>query len=193
MDMPLDETGRAQAGCLGAWLREREVTSIFCSPLVRAAESASIAAREYGILRVQAHDLFRELDTGVFTGLTMEEARLRYPEAYATFHARSWDSVPGAESSRSLRERALSAWTLLSSAEPSGGDATVCVTHGGFLQWMVRTVFDADTWMPLVPTDNCAVFELFVMPTGMDGFPFMQWKHFNYRVPCAGDRAEPVF
>ena len=78
---------------------------------------------------------------------------------------------------------------MRSLALDSGGDV-FCVTHGGFIQWLVRVTFGVeDSWMPLFPTGNCGVFELEVVPH--DGGAYRLWRSLNFLpVPPA---TPPVF
>ena len=182
LDMPLDDTGRAQAGCLGRWLAEAGVDTVLSSPLARAAETARIAAAACSLPGIRLDPAFTEIDTGIFTGLGFEESRERQPEVFAAFSGQSWEAVPGAEKAEALYERALGAWSVLRLAAEGGGRAVACVSHGGFIQWLVRATFGGRSWMPLVSTANCGVYELLVEPTRV-GAAYLQWRLMNFQAP----------
>ncbi|MBN1241581.1 MAG: histidine phosphatase family protein [Spirochaetales bacterium] len=178
-DYPLDESGREQAAALGAWLRDRGIASCAASPLARARETAEIAAELAGIPPPSFDPVFRELDTGAFSDLSMEQIRARYPAEHAAFERLSWEGVPGAERVAELASRARLAWERLRAEANSSGGNVLCVSHGGFIQWLVRVTFGLeDSWMPLIPTGNCGVFELLAVPLG-DG-AFVQWHRINH-------------
>jgi broad specificity phosphatase PhoE len=187
LDMPLDGTGRAQAGSLGLWLAQAGVDTLLSSPLARAAETARIAAAACSLPGICIDPAFTEIDTGVFTGLGFEESRERHPEVFSAFSGQSWEAVPGAEKAEALYERALAAWSVLrgaalESAAEGGGRAIACVSHGGFIQWLVRATFGGRSWMPLVSTANCGVYELLVEPTRA-GPAYLQWRLMNFQAP----------
>jgi broad specificity phosphatase PhoE len=220
LDLPLDEAGKAQARALGAWLAGEGLDSVLSSPLARAAETAAIVARAAGLPAPEPSPLLRELDAGIFTGLSLPEAAELHPEATASFERRSWDGVPGAESSVDLYARALSAWRLLRerASEPAaggrgraaagpegqapagkgGGNAAaprciLALSHGGFIQWLLRSSFGCRSWMPLFTTGNCGVFELFVEPLGPGEPAYLIWRKIDWRAPDAAPRIEQVF
>lgn len=190
-DFPLDDTGRLQAAELGAWLGIRGVDALFASPLLRAAETASILASSLGLEKPSLRQEFRELDTGSFSGISLEEAQVRYPEVYADFAHRSWSAVPDAERPEALYDRAIEAWSLLRAAAFSGKRRIACVSHGGFIQWLVRVTFGTRSWMPILPTGNCGIFELLVEPAGEGNF--LRWERLNFLVPGAAKAIGPVF
>ncbi|HUW39996.1 MAG TPA: histidine phosphatase family protein [Rectinemataceae bacterium] len=192
-DFRLDEAGRAQAAAAGTWLASQKIGAVVTSPLARAAETGRIIAAACGLPRPRLDPTLMEIDTGMFSGISLDEARTRFPEAYAAFEHQSWDGVPDAEKSDSLFERAMSAWDLLRGLALDGERSIACVSHGGFIQWLVRATFGGRKWMPLLPTSNCGVFELLVTPT-MAGYPaYMQWRLLNYQ-PAAGlSSLPPVF
>lgn len=178
-DYPLDEAGREQAAALGAWLRDRGIVACAASPLSRARETAEIAAEAADLPPPGFDPVFRELDTGAFSDLSMEEIRARFPAEHAAFERLSWEGVPGAERVAGLAARARLAWARLRDLANSSGGNVLCVSHGGFIQWLVRVTFGLeDSWMPLVPTGNCGVFELLAAPLG-DG-AYVQWHRINH-------------
>ena len=75
-DLPLTETGRAQASELGARLRGRSFAMVLSSPLARAADTARIAG--FGEQLVVDDDL-REWDYGEFEGRKTDEIRIEFP------------------------------------------------------------------------------------------------------------------
>lgn len=184
LDLELDETGRAQARAAGEWLAKQGIDAIFSSPLARAAETARIIAGGCALPEVRLDPILAEIDTGLFTGLSFKESRERHPEVYAAFEGRSWEAVPGAEKADALYDRAMGAWSLLRSRALAGDRAIACVSHGGFIQWLVRSTFGCRSWMPLLTTSNCGVFELFVDPKSA-GTAYLQWRHVNFQPPPA--------
>jgi broad specificity phosphatase PhoE len=189
LDLPLDDSGRAQAQAAGRWLARRGIGAILSSPLARAAETARIAAAACGLGESVCDPIFSEIDVGIFTGMSYEEARERYPAMFRAFEAESWDAVAGAEKSEALYERAMGAWAILRDRALSGEASLACVSHGGFMQWLVRATFGCRSWMPLLHTANCGLFELVVRPSG-EGPAYLQWRRLNYQAPEAGKASQ---
>ena len=185
VDLPLAEKGRAQARAVGAWLADKGIGHLYASPLLRAAETARIIAQACGSSQ-EPHldDTFVEMDTGLFSGLGYEESQARFPEIFAAFQGQSWEAVPGAEKANALYARAIRAWGILRERALSGEKALACISHSGFIQWLVRATFGCRAWMPLFSIANCGVFELIVAPT-RSGQAYLQWRNLNLQAPSA--------
>ena len=211
-DRRLSRHGREQAAAAAMWFTESkiDVDFVYASPLVRATETAEIVCSDAGYPSPEALESALELDTGVFTGLTFPEIQERYPEEYAEFVVGSWESVPEAESIASLTRRGLDTWErIVGRANEIGstsGDhrdrsersvTILTVTHGGMLQWILKTSFGATPeqpipWMPLVLASNCAVFSFRARPvrgTDRNGDArssyYARWSLMNH-TPTAG-------
>ena len=197
-DSPLTEAGRQQAAATADWFRKlgEPLAAVFSSPLSRARETARIiAGANDGIGTAgepEVLDGLLELETGIFTGLSFEEIRQRYPAEYAQFVVASWEAVPGAERTSSLAARALACWqSIVARANSSEAPAIVAVTHGGMLQWVLKSSFGAHPespppWMPLVRASNCGIFQFDARP--IDGIDqagtsvrwyYGQWSRMN--------------
>jgi broad specificity phosphatase PhoE len=183
LDLPLADAGRQQARAVGTWLASKCVDHIVSSPLARAAETAHIIARACGRGEHPSFNAaFLEMDTGIFSGLGYDEAQGRHPEVFAAFRGHSWEAVPGAEKADALYDRAMAGWTLLRERATAGAKAQVCITHSGFMQWMLRATFGCRSWMPLFAVGNCGVFELVVTPTP-SSLAYLQWRNLNFQAP----------
>jgi broad specificity phosphatase PhoE len=183
MDLPLTAEGRRQAALLAPWLAGKRIGAVYSSPLVRALDTARAISSAAGLGEPERVDLLKEVDTGRFSGLSMEEAKQLYPEHYERFRHESWEGVPSAERSSDLARRALAAWELLAeTAQTRGIRDIVAVSHGGLIQWLFRASFGHFSWMPLMTTGNCAVFMLEAVPTSPGHDPFAQWRYVDHRV-----------
>ena len=169
-ESPLTDLGREQAHAAGRWLAGRGIGRLLTSPQERAAETAAIAAAEAGLPAPEPLALLEEIDIGLFSGLTWEQAAGRHPAAYAAFQRSSWEAVPGAETVGELYARAMELWRLLLARAGSGERSILCVTHSGFLQWIIKTTVGQRDWMPLFSaTGNCCVSHLRVDNRDADG------------------------
>lgn len=207
MDCHLSTLGREQASATAAWFIQSKINvdHVYASPLVRATETAEIVCANAGYPAPESLESALELDTGAFTGLTFPEIKERYPVDYAEFVVGSWESVPDAESIVSLTRRGLDTWErLVKRANEIGATADdrrersdepvtiLTVTHGGMLQWILKTSFGATPeqpipWMPLVLASNCAVFSFQARPVrSIDrnenprSWYYGQWSMMNY-------------
>jgi broad specificity phosphatase PhoE len=127
-DPPLDDHGRAQAHALARRLSGETFTAIYSSPLLRALETAQIAAAPHG-LPVITHAGLRERHVGEWAGLTFDEARARAPERFLG----DWrtDGAPGGETQAILTARVAACLDEILAAHPDG--RLIVVSHGGSL------------------------------------------------------------
>ena len=203
-DSPLTETGRRQARAAAAWLRGRlpvpgdavpssepqaarsvarpPFARVFTSPLSRTRDTAAIVARELGGVPVEVWEELNELDIGLFTGLSSEQASLRHPAEWERFRAQSWEGVPGAERVEALLARAEALWARLLERQRAGEGPLLSVTHSGILQWIVKTTLGQREWMPLFPMGNCGAsrFRLRNRPEGEPPGYHWEWALVNH-------------
>lgn len=183
LDVPLSDEGREQASRRGALLAGERDTALFCSPLSRARETAELIARAGGYAAPRQLEALLEIDTGRLTGRAWRDFEEKEPEAFARFRAESWDSVEGAEGSEALYRRGLAAWTALRDRALDEELSTIiAVTHAGLLQWLVKTSLACRTWLPLLPTPNCAVYRLRVEPVEGGG-AYRSWIELGTPLP----------
>lgn len=128
-DIPLNETGRAQARATGMLLTRRRWDAIFSSPLGRAVETASIIAAEVGLAQPTLIDALVERNYGQAEGLDWLEVETRYPH-----HA----TVPGRESREDVAARVVPALMALAAERPT--QALLVVSHGGAIRSVLNQV-----------------------------------------------------
>jgi probable phosphoglycerate mutase len=137
IDVPLNDTGRAQARAAAARLAMQHFDALYSSDLSRTVETAAAAAM---LLRldVEPTPTLRERFYGAFQGLTHSEAQARYPSDYERFSARDPDHAPpcGGERLRHFSARVEAALTAL--ADRHRGETLLIVTHGGVLDIVHR-------------------------------------------------------
>ncbi len=107
-DSPLTARGVAQARGLAAFLVEVAIDRLYASPQGRARRTAEIVAEATGCTP-QFDDRLVEADYGVADGLTIAEARARYPGEWERREADRWGvALPGGESIAEVWRRAES-------------------------------------------------------------------------------------
>jgi probable phosphoglycerate mutase len=154
-DVPLNETGRAQARVLAGVLRRTGLAGVVASDLVRAHETALIVAVELGLAVAYVDAALRERAFGVFEGLTREECETQHPEAWA-----AWlDSkrVPrGGEAHDVLTARVVAGLARVAREVATEDAPALVVTHGGAL----RAIVVAATGKAPPPVANGAVWRV---------------------------------
>jgi broad specificity phosphatase PhoE len=82
-DVPLSDTGRAQAEALGRYLadlpEDQRPTAVLSSPFARALTTAQLATAGLGV-RVRTDERLRERDFGAFDGMTGAGIREQFPD-----------------------------------------------------------------------------------------------------------------
>lgn len=139
-DIPLNETGIYQAGLLSEALSGCSVEAVYASPLKRAYDTACVVAAKEKLPVIPVEEL-REVDFGLWEGLTWDEICHKYPGDFA-----AWDENPvrntptGGEKKESSRGRCKTAMErILNSAE---GDIAI-VAHGGILVFVADFLLQA--------------------------------------------------
>lgn len=129
-DIPLNETGLHQARCLAEGMREREISAVYSSPLLRAAQTAEILAEEKG-LSVSVLPELREVDFGLWEGRSWTEVDAEFHEDFRRWEENPAEYMPtGGESRESCRERCRAAMEQILAGTVT--DAAI-VAHGGIL------------------------------------------------------------
>jgi broad specificity phosphatase PhoE len=154
-DVPLNAVGYSQARALGRALRRVSPVAVVSSDLVRAVETARVAA---ALLRVELAYTDRELRErafGCFEGLTREECVARHPEAW-----RAWveeqRAPEGGEDRKVLAARVTAAIGRAAEELLPGAGPLLVVTHGGSLRAAVTAAYGS---MP-PPIANGAIWRV---------------------------------
>ena len=129
LDPPLNATGRAQARLAGLGLARAGAVALYSSDLQRACETARLVGRATGLQVVQNVGL-REINFGIWQGLSSQEIRQRPPDVYAARRDNPFDVAPaGAETWRQFYDRAVLTVDEILASERAG--SVVLVTHSG--------------------------------------------------------------
>lgn len=145
-DIPLNDTGRAQALLAAEALRDDGWERVASSTLLRARETAEIIASALGLERPLTHPGLMERDYGVAEGTLVADFRARYGEGLP---------VPGAETHEELTERALAAIEEVVSQAPDV--PTVVVAHGGVIRSLLLHATDGALPRPGERIENASV------------------------------------
>ena len=130
-DIPLNDTGRAQAAATAESLAGEEWHAIVTSPLGRARETARIISRRLDLGEPQVDGRLVERAYGEAEGLDAAALAERFP---------GMEGVPGIERRSDVTRRVLPA--LESIALENQGRRVLIVAHGGVIGSVVRWVTD---------------------------------------------------
>lgn len=127
-DIPLGETGRKQAACLGRRFAHTPLDAVYSSPLLRAWQTAQGVCEQLPIQPVACDDL-REIDGGLLEGQTNADNIKRYPDVMHAFrHDPSKFCPPQGECARTVHERTTAAmWRIV---KENRGKTVAIVSHG---------------------------------------------------------------
>jgi glucosyl-3-phosphoglycerate phosphatase len=184
-DIPLDETGRAQADRAARLLAGLRPDLIVSSDLSRAASTAAALARLTGLEVTLDKDL-RERHGGCWEGLTDTEIRARYPAEHA-----SWNP-PDGEPSVVVADRVAGALHRVAAALAggrlaggglAGGGLAVVVSHGAALRLGMSRLLGMpeELFGVLGPLSNCS--------WSMLGRRYDRWRLLEHN---AGTLPEPI-
>jgi broad specificity phosphatase PhoE len=128
--VPLDETGRAQAATLAEQAVPYEFAALWCSPLLRARETADAVARRVGLTPREDARLM-ETDSGEWTDRSFAEVQAEDPEGFERFrHGDPAFAFPGGESFAQQAVRVAAAFHDIKRAEAPA----LVVCHGGVIR-----------------------------------------------------------
>ena len=138
IDVPLNETGRAQAQRLGARLAAEPPDVLLASDLLRTRQTGEPLSQHWG-LAAALRPAFREQSFGVLEGLDVPTIKARHPELWAHWleHRADFCLPGGGESIRQFHARVIGA--VREAAQAWAGRVVTVVTHGGVLDMLWRT------------------------------------------------------
>lgn len=143
LNVALNETGRLQAAALASYLADVPIGAIYSSDLIRAYQTAEPIAEVLG-LPITTNENLREINLGVFQGLTGDELRRspHHADAYEMWRTDDEYAPNGGESFSQLGDRTLAAWEQI--AQESQAETVLIVTHGGNIKSLIMRMFPAD-------------------------------------------------
>ncbi|CAM3169331.1 bifunctional RNase H/acid phosphatase [Mycobacterium intermedium] len=140
-DPALNEVGWRQAGLAARYLAQRGgIATVISSPLQRACDTATTAARALGVDLTVDED-FIETDFGAWEGLTFAEAAARDPELHRRWLQDTSAAPPGGESFDSVHQRVLRARDRVITRYP--GETVLVVSHVTPIKMLLRMALDA--------------------------------------------------
>lgn len=136
-DVPLDDTGRAQARALHDYLASETFDLAVSSDLSRAYETAEIALGTRDV-PIERNPAWREMRFGTWEGLAWPEIVARHPQLAADAAAQPKSYTP--EDGEAFEDvcRRVAAALLAIDRRVSDGARVLAVTHAGVLHALLR-------------------------------------------------------
>jgi broad specificity phosphatase PhoE len=160
IDLPLTPKGQLQAQQMAAAFQQHPVDEIYCSPLLRAVETAEVLSGTLG-LPFSVVENFREVNVGELEGMDdLEQAwKINFEIWTAWARGEAEVSFPGGEDWYCLYRRMVEGlYPLLEERE---GRRIAVVAHGGIITaTLARLVNNLNFYdMFSSPSHNCSITE----------------------------------
>lgn len=144
LETPLNANGIAQSQALAAYFvaQQTYVDAIYSSDLSRAFDTATIigAALRHDVI---PDERLREMNLGIFQGLTWDERIAKYPDIHNAYATGDMDyMLPQGESRRQFQDRAYAAFEELVASDDH--EHIMLVSHGGTIKYMLRRILNDD-------------------------------------------------
>lgn len=155
-DIPLNETGRAQAELLAKGMDSRPVSKIFSSSLIRATETAERISTRQKVEICPMPQLI-EVEFGKWEGMTWDEIMEAYPKEYAL-----WASCPDEASppEGETRDHVISrcVWTIREILRITGGREDVAiVSHGATIAYLISYMMQDHPEVESIIVENASI------------------------------------
>ena len=119
-----------------------DIDKIYSSDLIRAVETASYISKIFKKDIVKMKE-FREINFGLWEGLTFEEIKKNYPEEHKIWKETPHNAkIPGGETLEDVYKRVMSG--LKKVLKESIGQNIIIVSHGGPIKLMILGLLEID-------------------------------------------------
>jgi broad specificity phosphatase PhoE len=141
-DVDLSDEGRRQAEALALRLSDDHIAAVYCSPMRRTIETATIVARPQGLTPI-LRDGLREINHGRWESLRRSDVEAQFPQEYLEWEEDPYIYAPlGGESGLSVLARALPVMreVVLSHA----GENVAVVSHKATIRLIISSLLGFD-------------------------------------------------
>ena len=141
-DVDLSDEGRHQAEALALRLSDDHIMAVYCSPMKRTVETATILAQPQGLLPIQREGL-REINHGRWESLRRSDVEAQFPEEYAAWEEDPFIYAPlEGESGLSVMARALP--VIREIVLNHAGENVAVVSHKGTIRLIISSLLGFD-------------------------------------------------
>ena len=131
-NLPLNQEGRKQVKALALTLKNKPLTAIYTSPLIRALETARLIKAFHPTIPIFEEKGFIEMDLGEFDGMKAQDWAEQYPD-----FRKAWNEnpaslkMPGGESLKEVQIRAKDTLERITRIYPP--DTTILISSHNFV------------------------------------------------------------
>ncbi len=141
-DVDLSEEGRRQAEALALRLSDDHITAVYCSPMKRTVETATIVARPQGLTPIR-RDGLREINHGRWESLRRSDVEAQFPEEYTAWEEDPFIYAPlEGESGLSVMARALP--VIREVVLNHAGENVAVVSHKATIRLIISSLLGFD-------------------------------------------------
>lgn len=142
MNVELSEDGKFQAARLAERLADEPVVAVYCSPMTRTVQTASILAAPHQISLTHQEGL-REIDHGHWEGMRRADVEAQFPEEYAAWEEDPFTFAPqGGEAGVNVIARALP--VIREIVVKHRGHNVIVVSHKATLRLILSSLLGFD-------------------------------------------------
>jgi probable phosphoglycerate mutase len=142
IEVELSEEGRWQVACLAKRLADDQITAVYCSPMLRTIETATIMCEPLHLTPIP-RDGLREIHHGRWETLLRRDVEQRYPEEYAAWQEDPFTFAPeGGESGLMVMARALP--IIREIAVKHSGERVAVISHKATIRLILSSLLGFD-------------------------------------------------
>jgi broad specificity phosphatase PhoE len=142
VDVELSEEGKFQAARLAERLADDNITAVYCSPLTRTIQTATILAMPHKLPLIH-QDGLREIHHGHWEGMRRADVEAQFPDEYAAWEEDPFTFAPqGGEAGVNVIARALP--VIREIVLEHRGQNVLVVSHKATLRLLISTLLGFD-------------------------------------------------
>jgi broad specificity phosphatase PhoE len=183
--MNLSPRGEEQALALAGYLRDKEFDAVYASPMRRVQQTLE-PLRKNGVPSAKVLQALREVDFGVWTGLSWEQVQAKFKVSpYQWLDQLECGGIPEAECGPDFRARVEPSLRQIIEAHPGQQVAVAC--HGGVIRMMLSILLDLPLpRMGMIEIDYASITQISCKPgrIRLELLNFTPWRDLplNYGV-----------
>lgn len=136
-DDELSDKGKTQVQELANEISDSGIEILFCSPMIRAQQTAKVLKEKIGCEMKTIEDLRERNKNGILSGMTKNEAKIKYPKLVEEVKDYR-NQIQGAESQEDFVKRIKKAFMEVINV--AGYSTIGIVTHGGPIWAVFRDI-----------------------------------------------------
>jgi probable phosphoglycerate mutase len=142
IDIDLSDEGRAQVRCLAQRLASDPLAAVYCSPMKRTTETATIVAAPHGLTPIPKDGL-QEIAHGRWEGMRRKDVEVKFADEYTRWEADPFTFAPvEGESGLAVMARALP--IVREIVTRHDGKTVAVVSHKATLRLVICAILGID-------------------------------------------------